>query len=54
MKKTYNTIAFDVFLCIKEETETIFLCVFLILRNSKIYHVKGENVLMLMVFENYF
>ena len=48
MKKTYSTIAFDVFLCNKEETETIVLCVFLILWNSKIYQVKGENDLMLI------
>jgi hypothetical protein len=26
MKKSYITIYFDVFLCIKEETETIFVC----------------------------
>jgi hypothetical protein len=49
MKKTYNTIAFDIFLCIKDETETIFcVCVFLIFWNSKIYQAKGEKVLMLI------
>jgi hypothetical protein len=49
MKKTYNTIAFDIVHCTKDETETIFcVCVFLILWNSKIYQAKREKVLMLI------